>query len=112
MVNKSTCQLTVPYGSLQKYLSSAYSNEFLKIAEGSFIDTATHSPNPNAIKMYAKGTNLIIEGLSAGEQVDVYTVSGIKLKSIVSTGDIISIALQKPSPYLVKTTREVRKFIL
>ncbi|MFA6582023.1 MAG: leucine-rich repeat domain-containing protein, partial [Paludibacter sp.] len=112
MVNKSTCQLTVPYGSLLKYQSSAYWNEFVKIAEGSFIDTSTQSPNPNAIKIYSKGMNLIIEGLSAGERVEVYAISGIKIKSVVSTGSIITIALQKASIYLVKTTREVRKFVL
>lgn len=80
----------------------------------SFVSTESGAPELicSKVKVYSTKSEIIIEGISEGEIVNIYTINGKHLKTVESLGDRIVIPTQSSNIYLVKTTNKMFKVIL
>jgi hypothetical protein len=80
----------------------------------SFVITITNAPelvNSN-VKVYSNQSEIIIEGTSEGERVELYSINGKKVQNVNSQGLRIVLPAQKDAVYLVKTGLKTFKVIL
>ena len=102
-VNKSTCALYVPKGSLSAYKAADYWNEFINIVE--FDASAVTNPVNTTTKItFNSATGAIqILGTDAPVQVSVYNMNGVLVKSgVVSSGESLPVRSLPRGIYVVK----------
>jgi len=108
-VNKSTCILHVPIGSTAAYQAAVVWQDF-SIAEG--LSSDVKNTTSSQIKVYTHDSNIVVEGTSAGEIISVYALNGLKMQTILSQGERITILVKSNGVYLVKTAGKTAKVIL
>ncbi len=64
------------------------------------------------VNVYTNQTDIIIEGVSEGELVSVYSANGVCLQTLKSQGERMVIPAQPDAVYLVKTTYKTYKVIM
>lgn len=106
-VNKTTCKLIVPKGSINKYRSVDYWKDFLQIIENQ--TTNNYFNESSKIYVYNINSNIIIEGTSSGESIDIYNISGILLRSIKSNNERTTINMAENAPYILKINNKIFK---
>jgi len=109
LVNKTTCQLLVPTGSLIAYQISANWKDFTLISESNF--TAVANLKEDGVKVYSNKDCIIVEGLSAGEKLRIYYMNGKQLYTSISDGNKISVPVEKGQCYLLKTAAKTVKVV-
>ncbi|MEI8086041.1 MAG: leucine-rich repeat domain-containing protein [Paludibacter sp.] len=107
LVDKTTCQLLVPIGSLIAYQISAYWKEFTLAAESSF--TAVQTQTANSVKIYGNQQQIVVEGLTPGDLIEVFNLGGKKIYGEKSTENTQSFNVRKGEIYLVKTKGKIEK---
>ena len=110
LVNKTTCQLIVPTGSLIAYQISANWKDFTLMSESNF--TAVFNQKVNEIRTYGNQQYIVVEGLTAGEKLMIYSMSGKQLYTSISDGNKISVPVDKGQCYLVKIGVKTVKVVL
>jgi len=76
------------------------------------IGTDTKSLIDGHLKVYSRMNEIIIEGTDKGEQIDIYSINGIKIFSCKSHGEIITVPMNNRALYLVKTNTSTYKIYL
>ncbi len=84
--------------------ASAISVVFGKV---SGIDDAEYSP----VKVSAGNGILTVEGAEAGSQIDIYTLTGAKVKSVKATSDSVNIAIGH-AVYVVRVAGRIFKVVM
>jgi len=64
------------------------------------------------VKVYTNNSNIIIDGLSDDEMVNVFTMNGSRICSLKSQGELVQIPVRQNAIYLVKTGGKTYKVIL
>jgi hypothetical protein len=79
----------------------------------SFVSIATGAPQlvNGKIKVYTNQSDIVVEGITAGETVHVYTESGVQLQTLKSKGERLIIPVKVNAIYLVKTATNTFKVI-
>jgi hypothetical protein len=82
------------------------------------VSFVTDSPNTapevinNNVKVYTTTSEIIIEGTSDGETIELYSINGKQIQTLKSEGERIIIPAQRDAVYLVKTAGKTFKVIL
>jgi len=115
--------LTTLYVRLQSGLSVSSYTGNISLVSGSYSKTIAlngvvlltdENENVSNIgsKIYSNGNNIIVEGTTNNEIVSIYNLVGMKLKSVQSIGDKLTIPVNSGSVYLVKTANRTVKVVL
>ncbi len=112
LVNKSVCQLVVPIGSLVSYWNTIYWKDFTLAIESYFSDTALPLVISDNVRIFKQNDMLVVEGLSTGETIEIFTLSGKLTKIIKSAGQTENIYVPKGNIYIVKTPEKIAKINL
>lgn len=104
LVNKTTCQLVIPTGSLIAYQISTNWKDFTLISESPF-DTAVKNTLSGNLKIYGKNLNIIVQGLERDQTVSVYTLNGTQLFNGMSRDGFLAIPVGFHGCYVVNTTQ-------
>jgi len=82
------------------------------------VSFVTDSPNTapevinNNVKVYTTTSEIIIEGTSDGETIELYSINGKQIQTLKSEGERIVIPAQRDAVYLVKTAGKTFKVIM
>ncbi|MFZ4725393.1 MAG: leucine-rich repeat domain-containing protein [Paludibacter sp.] len=90
---------------------SITANSLLNVAFVSTVSGAPELVNSNT-KVYSTQSEIVIEGTSEGERVELYSISGKKVQTVNSQGLRIVLPAQRDAVYLVKTGLKTFKVIL
>ena len=104
LVNKTTCQLVVPTGSLIAYQISTNWKDFTLMSESPF-DTAVKNTLSGNLKIYGKNLSIIVQGLESDQSVSVYTLNGTQLFKGMSRDGYLAIPVGMHGCFMVKTTQ-------
>lgn len=112
-VNKSTCTLYVPKGSLDAYKAADGWKDFVNIVEEEYtgIEEVGADSAGQAV-ITACGNGIVVENLPAGTAVTVYTLSGTVVYEGVASGSRTELTLPAGHLYLVKCGPTVTKVAL
>jgi len=91
-VDKNYCVLNVPTGTSTAYKTAAEWKNFTKIVE---MPTGFKPINQNKIKVTTEQGKLMILNSESGDNLKIYTLSGIKIKEQVLENKLTTIALPK-----------------
>lgn len=108
-VSSENCFLEVPIGSSLSYQIADYWSRFVFYKE---VDMGAPTILKNRIKIFASNSQITIEGASEGEIITLYTIGGVQLKQIKSSGNKIIISVPNGSNYLVRAGGKTVKVIL
>lgn len=61
------------------------------------------------VKVYSTQSAILVEGISTGETVSIFDLTGTKLHTLQSNGQRLSLPIKHPGIYLVKTASQVVK---
>ena len=110
-VNMSTCKLYVPIGSKSAYQAASQWKDFVNIIEMSVLKVTAEKKDEiskdasNDVKIFSSVAGLLIEGITPGEMVRVYDVTGNQLCVVKSDRERILVSVPKGAMYIVKTTK-------
>jgi hypothetical protein len=110
-VNKTTCKLIVPTGYASAYMNASYWTEFTLLSEADFYNSyinTTQSTN----RIYSKNSDIIIEDLKEGEKVEVFTIQGKLVKTVIATQTSLKITAPSTGIYIVKLGTKAHKIVL
>ena len=112
-VDKTTCTLYVPKGSLEAYKSADEWKDFVNIVEEEYtgIEEVGADSAGQAV-ITACGDGIVVENLPAGTAVTVYTLSGTVVYEGVASGSRTELTLPAGHLYLVKCGATVTKVAL
>ncbi|WP_243346890.1 leucine-rich repeat domain-containing protein [Parabacteroides sp. FAFU027] len=105
-VNKSTCQLIVPIGARTAYQAAPYWSEFTNITEQD-LSAGITTTKTDICKVYSSNGQNIIEN-ATNESIEVFTLSGVLVKTINNREIIKTINLPKGT-YIVKVGNNYQK---
>ncbi|MFZ4725058.1 MAG: leucine-rich repeat domain-containing protein [Paludibacter sp.] len=97
-VNKSTCVLYVPKGSKTLYQTADQWKDFTNIVE---MTTGIVPFSKSDIKIKTDNGNLIVENAKAGDKVEIFSITGVKIKEQLTKGYQTKIKLQR-GIYLIR----------
>jgi len=109
-VDKTTCILYVPKGSLSSYRTAEGWSDFTTIIEEEL--TSNPQIQTGNIKVYTEAEAILIEGAEPGETISVYTESGSLIQTTQVTDNIVRINVPRGHTYLIKTTGKTFKVAL
>ena len=110
LVDKSTCQLVVPVGSVIAYQISDYWKEFTSIVEGDFA--ALHPKMEQLIRVTYSNSRLNINGANIGDPIEIITFDGRRLFQSTLIQSSIPINLPKGTSIIVKVKNKVAKLVI
>ncbi|MEI8271734.1 MAG: leucine-rich repeat domain-containing protein [Paludibacter sp.] len=102
-INKNTCILYVPVGSVAAYRAAVVWQDFFNIVESPTAVPVLLNTNR---KIYSTQSAIIVEGTSIGETVAVYSLNGLQLREIKSEGEKVTIPLALKGIYLLKINND------
>jgi hypothetical protein len=111
-VDKNTCILYVPTGSKDDYEAANQWQDFTNIVEMTTTEIENSLISNCKLKVYGAENKIIIEGISKGETVTIYTVNGKQIQTVISKGERLNISVDRDTVYLVKTRAKIFKVIL
>ena len=112
-VDKNTCTLYVPKGSLEAYKKAYTWKDFVNIVEEEYTgieEVGAESAGQAVIT--ACGDGIVVENFPAGKAVTVYTLSGTVVYEGVASGSRTELTLPAGHLYLVKCGPTVTKVAL
>ena len=74
--------------------------------------TSTAKATKKDVSVHTLQKTILVEGTQVGETVSVYTVTGMVVKIICSTGELLTLPMDIPGVYVVKTAGKTVKVIL
>jgi len=107
---ESLTAIYVPPTSLATYKASKWGTLFFRQIQANPTDDIA-SLN-SLVKVYCAGSAILVEGTAARETVILYTITGKQLKTVVSTGERLTIPVDKQGIYLVKTGGKTFKVVV
>jgi len=112
-VDPAQCTLFVPKGSKAAYQAAPYWSVFTNIVEQDFADNTAVNELPKlALRVYSQSNEIVVESALSGESIQVYSLTGLMLKSVKTTATRTIIPVNKGGVYVVKVQGAVVKVIL
>ncbi len=109
-IDKTTCTLYVPKGSLSSYQAAPEWKDFATIMEEDL--TSNPQIQTGNIKVYTEAEAIVIEGAQPGETISVYTESGAFIQTTQVTDNILRINVPRGHTYLIQTVGKTFKVAL
>jgi len=100
----------VPAASVAAYKASKWGTLFYSKIKANPTDDVTSITS--GIKVYSARSEIIVEGTAPRETVTLYSITGKQLKIVVSTGERLTIPVDKQGIYLVKTGGKTYKVVV
>lgn len=110
-VNKSTCKLIVPTGFSKSYQNVSYWGEFTQLSETDFAN-AYIIPAQEIIVIYGINHDILIEDIKLGEKVNIFTIQGKLIKTIIATQNTLRITAPSSGIFIVNIYNKSHKIIL
>jgi len=100
----------VPAASVAAYKASKIADLFYsKIKANPTDDIASLT---SSVKVYASRSAILVEGTAPKETVTLYSITGKQLKTVVSSGERLTIPVDKQGIYLVKVGGKTYKVVV
>ena len=109
-VNKTTCQLIVPFGSKKAYQTALYWREFLNITEQDLPDSL-EIEGGECCEIYGANGQIVIESSVSNTKVEIFAVTGVPIKTIYTNGGKSNVSLPQ-GVYIVRVGGFFQKIIL
>ena len=110
-INKSTCNLIIPYYATSNYKAANYWNQFLNVTESNFDDTAVPSTMKRNFSVTTYGGQVKISGFDPGEPIRIYDLNGKLLYNITVNGTSHSFSTTGHGVWLMKARDTLLKII-
>lgn len=111
LVNKSTCNLTVPVGVKTNFQNAPYWSEFSIINEYNF-ESALPTAESNNFIIYNLNHEIIIKGTSSESIIEIYDVNGRILLRRNATENTTSIYMSMKGIYIIKVNKSIFKIVI
>ena len=112
-VNKELCLLNVPWGTALNYQTTNYWSDFIFVGEKNFdTPTGVYLLTNREMKVYPAKSGVVVESVSSGDLVEMFTITGLKVNSVRSSGEKIFFPAKSGNTYLVKTASKTMKVVL
>ena len=92
--------------------STGFTSKTVSLTGNVLSLTALNEITNDNLNAYASGSEIVVQGAAKDELVSLYTITGMRLQTIKSQGDQITIPAKSGAIYLVKTASKVLKVIL
>jgi hypothetical protein len=99
----------VPASAVAAYKASKWGTLYYRIIY-EYVPNALTGIN-SGVKVYATQSEIVIEGSSPKETVTLYNITGKQLKTVVSSGEKLTIPVDKQGIYLVKIGGKTYKVV-
>lgn len=109
-VNKSSCTIYVPAGSITAYEAANKWKDFEEILEIAMTESVTTTDTP--LVLYTESGAVVLKGVVAGSTVTVYNLQGTEMQKLYSDGGEQRIELPTGAIYFVKAGEQVAKVAL
>ena len=106
---KQTCILYVPVGCKAIYQQANEWKDFSNIVE---VTTALSNIHNSSIKIIPNGSEIRIDGTLDGEIINIYTLNGVKVRSVKSNDNSTNISLERNKLYFIETSTKTLKVVL
>ena len=110
-INKSTCNLVIPYYATDNYKAANYWNEFLNIIESNFDDTAVPVTVKRCFSVATSEGHVKISGFDPGEPIRIYDLNGKLLYNITVNGTSHNFTTEGHGVWLMKARDTLLKII-
>ena len=112
-VNKESCVLEVPIGASYAYQTTNFWSDFIFVEEKNFdTPTGVYLLTNREMKVYPAKSGVVVESVSSGDLVEMFTITGLKVNSVRSAGEKIFFPAKSGNTYLVKTASKTMKVVL
>lgn len=110
--NVNPTNIYVPTSALSTYLASPWN--LYEFSNKISANPSTQMPNTKNSKVIISSnqSSIIVDGVSTGEEVSLFSANGLILKSIKSNGQRIIIPAKNNSIYILKTEKKTFKVAL
>lgn len=109
-VNKSTCVLEVPQGTIPVYRSATQWQDFLTVNETG-TTTALQFADNKMFKVNIQNHKAVITGLEAGTDIAIYNLQGIAIYQQVAQAESVRVALPSTGMYVLKVGEQTMKIM-
>ena len=110
-INKSTCNLVIPYYATANYMAANYWNQFSNITESNFDDTAVPVTVKRNFNVTTSESNVKITGFDPGESVRIYDLNGKLQYNITVNGTSHNFSTEGHGVWLMKARDSLLKII-
>ena len=110
-INKSTCNLVIPYYATANYMAANYWNQFSNITESNFDDTAVPVTVKRNFNVTTSESNVKITGFDPGESVRIYDLNGKLRYNITVNGTSHNFTTGGHGVWLMKARDTLLKII-
>ena len=110
-INKSTCNLVIPYYATANYMAANYWNQFSNITESNFDDTAVPVTVKRNFNVTTSESNVKITGFDPGESVRIYDLNGKLRYNITVNGTSHNFTTEGHGVWLMKARDTLLKII-
>jgi len=111
--NPAQCTLFVPKGSKTAYQAAQYWGLCSNIIEQDYTDnTAVNELSESALSVYGRSNEIVVAGASSGQIIQVYSLTGLLLKTARTTSEMTIIPVDKGGVYLINVSGRVAKVVL
>lgn len=109
-VDQTKCKLLLPVGTSATYKNALYWKDFVLTSETDFTGITPVATSRTHI--YSAQNQIVVNGLTDGETVEVYNMAGQKLTAQQAAAGQVAISARKGAAYLVKTKERCAKVVL
>ena len=110
-INKSTCNLVIPYYATDNYKAANYWNQFLNVTESNFDDTAVPVTVKRCFNVATSEGHVKISGFDPGEPIRIYDLNGKLLYNITVNGTSHNFTTEGHGVWLMKARDTLLKII-
>ena len=110
-INKSTCNLVIPYYATANYMAANYWNQFSNITESNCDDTAVPVTVKRNFNVTTSESNVKITGFDPGESVRIYDLNGKLQYNITVNGTSHNFTTEGHGVWLMKARDTLLKII-
>ena len=110
-INKSTCNLVIPYYATDNYKAANYWNQFLNVTESNFDDTAVPVTVKRCFSVATSEGHVKISGFDPGEPIRIYDLNGKLLYNITVNGTSHNFTTEGHGVWLMKARDTLLKII-
>jgi len=103
----------VPEYSVEAYRATKIADLFYRIIQKFIIyDNTDVISISSGIKVYASRSEILVEGTTAKEIITLYSITGKQLQTVMSSGERLTIPVDKQGIYLVKVGGKTYKVVV
>ena len=102
----------VPEFSVEAYRASKIADLFYRIIQKTKVEITDVTGVTSSVKVYSAQSEIIVEGMAPKETITLYSITGKQLKIVVSTGERLTIPVDKQGIYLVKVGGKTYKVVV